>query len=216
MATLHEILPHILKRLSPNRFRCHAHIILFCLITTTLVGCQTVGGTVSTINYSAPPDPAAFYVIPFSPSVTDHHISALIETRLTQLGLQKATAPGAANVGVIYAYSADANGSIESAPDPAFGGHAVYTTFPRTFRIALFDIHASDANRLAFLWQGEIYSVGQSRNFGDLAPYFVNALFNNYGQTVSNKRWGEVVMAPPSIPSNSSTNHPVIPPPSTR
>jgi hypothetical protein len=41
--------------------------------------------------------------------------------------------------------------------------------------------------KIEVLWQGEVYSMGTSTNMFLLAPVFIEALFENYGETVTNK-----------------------------
>lgn len=169
-------------------------LALIAMIAMLLSACTSLQGTVSTIYYNDPPQPSLFHVSPNSLSVTDRNISALIEAKLIEKGYQKATTPEAANVGVVYKYSFDSSGSVHSVPDYAVGGHATYTTYPRHFQIAVFDLRKPlSQDKITFLWQGEIYSAGMSRNIGFLAPYFIEVLFENYGQTVSNKTFGKVV-----------------------
>ena len=119
--------------------------------------------------------------------MTDHNITALIEAKMIAKGFQKASSIEAANVGVLYKYSIDPQGSIHSAPDYAVGGHTTYTVYPRHFQVAVFDLRKRDPDKIDFFWQGEIYSPGTSRNVGLIAPYFIDVLFENYGKTISNK-----------------------------
>lgn len=158
-----------------------------------LSGCTTIGGTVSAIFYAEPPQPPLFFVIAQdSFSVTERNISALIEAKMSEKGYQKSPSFEAANVGVFYKYSIDSSGSIHSVPDYAAGGHQTYTTFPRTFQISVIDLQKSKIpEKIEFLWQGELYSAGSSRNISQLAPYFIEVLFENYGRSVSNKNFSK-------------------------
>jgi hypothetical protein len=151
-----------------------------------LSGCFALHGSVSTISYSEPPQPRLFYVSPNSLSVTDQNIKALIEAKLIEKGYQKAASPETANIGVVYKYSIDQNGSTYSEPDYALGGYATHTIYPRHFQIAIVDLMKRKPDQVEFFWQGEVYSAGSSRNIALVAPYFIDALFENYGKTVSN------------------------------
>ena len=124
---------------------------------------------------------------------TERNISALIEAKMSEKGYQKANSIESANVGVLYKYSVDPSGSVWSGQDGA-GGQATYTTFPRHFMIGVIDLQKSKVpEKIEFLWQGELYSAGTSRNISLLAPHFIDVLFENYGTTVSNKRFSKVV-----------------------
>jgi hypothetical protein len=156
-------------------------MILISVGTISLAGC--VSGTVSTAYYSAPPQPPMFIVIsPDSLSLTERNISALIEAKLSERGLMKATSFEAANIGVLYKHSIDPTGSVVS------DGYEVSTVYPRHFQITVIDLHRSKMpEKIEILWQGEVYSTGSSRNISSLAPIFIEQLFFNYGKTVTNK-----------------------------
>jgi hypothetical protein len=153
---------------------------------------------VSSISYGDPPQPPLFFIVlKDSISVTDRNIIGIIEARLTEIGYQKATSFEGANVGVLFSYSIDPNGSIYSEPDYAVGGHNTYTAFPRHFQLAVIDLKKSKVpDKVELLWQGEIYSAGRSRNIGLVAPYFIEVLFENYGKTVSNQTFIKPMMGP--------------------
>jgi hypothetical protein len=155
----------------------------------TFTGCTSLSGTVSAISYGDPPQPPLFFVISKdSMSVTERNITALIEAKMNEKGYKKANSLEGANVGVVYKYSIDPQGSVHSVPDYAAGGHSTYTTYPRHFQISVIDLHKSKIpDSLEFVWQGEVYSAGTSRNISLIAPYFIDVLFENYGKTVSNK-----------------------------
>ena len=156
-------------------------MILLSTATISLVGC--VSGTVSTAFYGDPPQPATFIVIsPDSLSLTDRNISALIEGKMSERGYRKATSFEAANIGVLFKHSIDPTGSVSGA------GSGVRTTFPRHLQITVIDLQKSRMpEKLEILWQGEVHSAGQSRNISWLAPIFIDQLFLNYGQNVTNK-----------------------------
>jgi hypothetical protein len=174
----------------------YVRMILISMVAISLASCATqLAGTVSAVSYSVPPQPPTFIVIsPDSLSLTERNISALIEAKMSKRGYQKANSNESANVGVLYKYSIDPTGSKSSVPDYAVGGHATYTTYPRHFMIAVIDLQKSKMpDKIEFLWQGELYSAGSSRNISLLAPHFIEALFENYGTTVTNKSFSKVV-----------------------
>lgn len=156
-------------------------MMLVSMAALSLVGC--VSGTVSTAFYSDPPQPAMFIVIPpDSLSLTDRNISALIETKMSESGCQKATSLEAANIGVLFKHSIDPSGSVSG------GRSGVDTLYPRHLHITVIDLQKSKMpEKLEILWQGEVYSEGTSRNISWLAPIFIDQLFLNYGKTVTNK-----------------------------
>jgi hypothetical protein len=155
--------------------------VLVNAIGACLAGC--VSGTVSTAFYKDPPQPSMFYVIsPDSFNLTDRNISSLIEAKLSEKGYVKAATLEAANIGVFFKHFIEPSGSVVS------NGRQIYTVYPRHFQIFVFDIQKSKPpEKFDFIWQGEIYSSGSSRNISDLAPIFLEQLFLNYGQTVTNK-----------------------------
>lgn len=157
-------------------------MILISMAAISLASC--VRGTVSAVSYSDLPQPAMFIVLSTdSLNLTERNISALIEAKMSAKGYRKATSPETANIGVLYKYSIDPTGSISS---DGYGN--ADTTFPRHFQIAVIDLRKSRLpEKIEFLWQGELYSEGTSRNISRLAPDFIEALFENYGKTVTNK-----------------------------
>jgi|CXWL01.1.fsa_nt_gi hypothetical protein len=166
-------------------------MILVGMAAISLASCAAlVDGTVSAVSYSAPPQPPMFFVIsPDSLSLTERNISALIEAKMSEKGYQKANSIESANVGVLYKYSVDPSGSVWGGQD----GQAIYTIFPRHFMIGVIDLQKSKVpEKIEFLWQGELYSAGTSRNISLLAPYFIDVLFESYGTTVSNKKFSKV------------------------
>ncbi len=170
-------------------------MMLVSMAAISLASCaMQVGGTVSAVSYSAPPQPPMFFVIsPDSLSLTERNISALIEAKMSEKGYQKANSIESANVGVLYKYSVDPSGSVWSGQVGA-GGQATYTTFPRHFMIGVIDLQKSKVpEKIEFLWQGELYSAGTSRNISLLASYFIDVLFESYGTTVSNKKFSKEI-----------------------
>jgi uncharacterized protein DUF4136 len=190
-------------RFQPKTFRGETVIapicvrmVLIIMAGISLASCATsLHGTVSAVSYSAPPQPPLFIVIsPDSLSLTERSISALIEAKMSKRGYQKAESIESANVGVMYKYSIDPTGSMSSVPDYSTGGQVTYTTYPRHFMIGVIDLQKSKLpEKIEILWQGELYSAGTSRNISLLAPHFIDVLFENYGTTVSNKRFSKVL-----------------------
>ena len=156
-------------------------MILISMAAISLASC--VRGTVSAVSYSDPPQPPMFIVLSSdSPSRTERIISARIEDKMSARGYRQATSLEAANIGVRYKYSVDpGNVSVDS------NGQADWE-FPRHFQIAVIDLQKSKMpEKIEVLWQGEVYSMGTSTNMFLLAPVFIEALFENYGETVTNK-----------------------------
>ena len=117
-----------------------------------------------------------------SSSLTERIISALNEDKMSARGYEKATSLEAANIGVRYKYSVDPGSiSVDS------NGQADWE-FPRHFQIAVIDLQKSKMpEKIEVLWQGEVYSMGTSANMFLLAPVFIDALFDNYGKTGTDK-----------------------------
>jgi len=165
-------------------------MLLISVGAISLAGCTFIDGTVSTAYYSAPPLPPMFIVIsPDSLSLTERNISALIEAKLTERGLRKATSFEAANIGVLYKYSIDPLGRTYNIP----GSPIFNTTYPRHFMIAMIDLRKSKMpEKVEYLWQAELYSEGSSRDISSLAPIFIEELFLSYGKSVTNKSFSLV------------------------
>jgi hypothetical protein len=156
-------------------------MILISMAAISLAGC--ISGTVSTVSYSDPPQPPMFIVLsPDSLSLTESIISARIEEKMSTRGYGKATSLEAANIGVRYKYSVDPGSvSVDS------NGQADWE-FPRHFQIVVIDLQKSKMPEKAeVLWQGQVDSTGTSTNISLLAPVFIEVLFENYGETVTNK-----------------------------
>lgn len=166
----------------PNR-PFYALPILLGIIGTCLGGC--VSGSVSTVFYKDPPHPRMFYVIsPDSRDPTNRNLSNLIEAKMSERGYTKALSFEAANIGVLFQYSVDPTASVVS------DGSTFTTVYPRRFQILVIDLEQSKLpEKVEPIWQGEIYSAGTSQNISRLAPIFVEQVFLNYGQTVTNERF---------------------------
>lgn len=163
--------------------------ILLGLVAFSLASCSSIlSGTVSAVFYNEPPQPPVFTVISQDPlSLTDRTISARIEAKMSERRYRKAISPEAANVGVLYKYSIDPLGSVQNVPD-----FPIYTTYPRRFMIAVIDLRKSKLpDKPEFLWQGEVYSMGESTNLSVLAPDFIDVLFEYFGTTISNKEFSK-------------------------
>ena len=163
--------------------------ILLGLVACSLVSCSaTLSGTVSAVFYTEPPQPPIFTVIYQDPfSLTDRTISARIEAKMSERGYRKAMSLEAATVGVLYKYSIDPLGNVQNIPE-----FPIYTTYPRRFMIAVIDLRKSKLpDKPEFLWQGEVYSLGDSTNLSVLAPDFIDVLFEYFGTTISNKEFSK-------------------------
>lgn len=189
-----------------HRFRVLCSMILVSMAAISLVSCfyRSLDVTVNAVSNSAPPQPPMFIVIsPDSLSFERHilHISALIEAEMSKRGYQKATSLETANIGVLYKYSINPIGSVSSVPDSAVGGHAtslpfwLYSPYPQyfhIFQITVIDLQKSKTpETIEILWQGELHSARTTSGMSDMAQYFIEALFDNYGTTVSNRRYSK-------------------------
>jgi hypothetical protein len=181
----------------PNSLKKHHAVIVAGVIRTILLGlvalslanCSSIlSGTVSAVHYNGPPQPPEFTVLSQDPlSLTDRNISARIEAKMSERGYRKAMSPETANVGVLYKYSIDPLGNVQNIPD-----FPIYTTYPRRFMIAVIDLRKSKLpDKPEFLWQGEVYSLGESTNLSVLAPDFIDVLFEYFGTTISNKEFSK-------------------------
>lgn len=159
------------------------------MVAFSLASCSSIlSGTVSAVFYNEPPQPPLFTVISQDPlSLTDRTISVRIEAKMSERGYRKSLSPEAATVGVLYKYSIDPLGNVQNIPD-----YPIYTTYPRRFMIAVIDLRKSKLpDKPEFLWQGEVYSLGESTNLSVLAPDFIDVLFEYFGTTISNKEFSK-------------------------
>ena len=172
---------------------------LLLVSAIALCGCAGVlSGTVNTATYSEPPAKRSFTVItPDNLSLTDRNLSAQIERKMLERGYVKADSPKTANVAVIYKYSVGPGRTeVNSSPDFVWGGKQIETstTYPRFFQIVIVDLEKSKLpEKVEIIWQGEVRSSGSSENISEIGPYFIDALFENYGGTVTNKRFFKTV-----------------------
>ncbi len=168
---------------------------LVLLLTFVLSGCVgMLSGTVSTATYLETPRQSSFTIVtPDSLSLTDRHISVLIEKKMLERGYVKTDSPKSANVAVLYKYSVGP-GATEISSNPSGTQIATDTTFPRFFQIMIVDLQKSKIpEKIEVIWQGELRSRGGSENISKLAPYFIDVLFENYGGTVMNKRFFKTI-----------------------
>lgn len=173
--------------------------ILLIVLGLILSGCAGVfHGTVSTATYTDPPQQPLFTV--FSSdllSLTEKNITALIETKMSERGYTKAGSREAANVAVFYKYSVGLGRThVSSSPDFVWGGQKVVSTtvYPRFFQIVVVDLERSKLpEKIEIIWHGEVYSSGSSANISKLAGHFIDELFENFGTTVTNKRFFKVI-----------------------
>ena len=169
---------------------------IFSLFILFLTGCVpgVINGNVSTALYSsAPLQPYFTIVSPNTLSLTDRNINTIISQKMIEQGYIKAKTSEDANVAVLYNYSIGAGAtSVSSSTDFVWGGQTVESTtvYPRFFQIIIVDLKRSNIpDKIEIIWQGEIYSKGSSSNIYRLAHYFLDVLFENYGKTVTDKRF---------------------------
>ena len=176
----------------------HISILAF-LACILFAGCApTLTGRVNTLSQIEPPHNPLFKVIsPDSVSLTERIIREHIEKKMTEHGYRKASPEEVPNVAVLYKYSVGSGiASVSSSPDYVMGGQKVSSSseYPRFFEIVLVDIEKSKAPAdTKIIWQGEVYSSGSSTNISRLAPHFIDVLFDNYGSTVTNKRFTQFI-----------------------
>lgn len=167
------------------------------VIAIFLGGCA-LKGTINTANYTAPPQNPSFSVVSQnSLSLTDRGIIKLIEAKMVEKGY-KSSLDNKANVAVLYKYSVGSGATHAlSSPDYVNGGQLVssHTSYPRFFEIILVDLEKSKLpEKVEVIWQGELRSSGSSTDMTRLAPTFLDLLFENYGLTVTGKKF--LVSAP--------------------
>jgi hypothetical protein len=158
----------------------HSSFLLLSLVASLFLhGCTSLEGIVSAQSHSGIPQPVLFYVSSDSSSRTDDKITALIEAKMVDKGFQKASAMGAANVGVTYKYS------INQYAEPDY---SVWH-----FQVDVLDLRQRIPDNIELFWQGEIYSAGTSRDIGLIAPYFIDVLFENFDRTVPRKNFSRQI-----------------------
>src|SRR5688572_28913905 len=160
-----------------------------------LLGClpSTISGRVSVASYSQPPANRSFTVLGQQLSLTDRKIASLLDEKMTERGYQKAALPSDATVAVLFRYSVDSGSTrVSSSPDFVFGGQRVvsHVQYERFLEIVMIDLQKSDLpNKLEITWQGELRSSGSGNDMSRLAPVFIDAIFENYGKSVTNQKF---------------------------
>lgn len=170
----------------------------FIVLGSLLVGCAPLTGSVNTLSHMKPPQNPLFKVIsPDSVSLTERIIKEHIEKKMAEHGYRKASPEEVPNVAVPYKYSVGSGiASVSSSPDFVWGGQRVESSseYPRFFEIVLVDLEKSKAPAdTKIIWQGEVYSSGSSTNISRLAPHFIDVLFENYGSTITNRRFSKII-----------------------
>ena len=180
-------------RMEHSQLRLAAFLV--CLL---FVGCAPLTGSVNTLSHMKPPQNPLFKVIsPDSISLTERIIREHIEKKMAEHGYRKASPEEVPNVAVLYKYSVGSGiTSVSSSPDYVMGGQKVRSSseYPRFFEIVLIYIERTQVPEASkTIWQGEVYSSGSSTNISELAPHFIDALFENYGSTVTNRRFSKFI-----------------------
>jgi hypothetical protein len=179
-------------------------LILLCLIVLT--GCfyfQThIEGRVSTAKYRDLFEGGAFSVVGSKEiSLTDKYVQDLIVAQMKANGFRFTDDLSKAEILVLYSYSIGPGRTeveVQSRRSFVRGGTQVSssssTQFPRQFEIAIIDAKKTvETQKLEIIWQGEINSEGSSQNIKWLAKYFLEELFKNLNQTVTDQRFRRVV-----------------------
>lgn len=176
----------------------HISILAF-LACVLFAGCAApLTGRVNSLSQMEPPHNPLFKVIsPDSISLTERIIRERIEKKMAEHGYRKASPGEVPNVAVLYKYSVGSGiTSVSSSPDFVMGGQKVESSseYPRFFEIVLVDLEKSKAPAdTKIIWQGEVYSSGSSTNISRLAPHFIDVLFENYGSTITNRRFTKFI-----------------------
>jgi len=166
--------------------------ILFLLFPIfLLVGC--VAGRVNTFsNYEIPPK-ASFAIIGSEmPTPTERNIQKLISDEMVKRGYVPAINTNKADLAITYNYSIGEGQTVISSKQDSYGRNKITseTEYPRYFIINLIDIKKSDqAKKIVIIWQGEVYSSGGSSNINRVAGAFVEAIFEQFGKSVTNERF---------------------------
>lgn len=173
-------------------------LISLLVLGFVLAGCGALSGRVSTLSHMESPKNPLFKVDSSdSISLTERIIREYIEKKMEEHGYKRPSSGEAPNVGVFYKYSVGSGvTSVSSSPDFVWGGQRVESAseYPRFFQIVLIDLEKTKApETIKIIWQGEIYSSGSSTNISRLAPHFIDVLFENYGSTVTNKRFSKFI-----------------------
>jgi len=164
---------------------------LLSLMALTLNGCAgTISGRVDSASYQRGILTGTFIVIPPDQlSLTDKAIAEMIVEKMSEQGFESASIDDAPDIAVLFSYTVG-GASVWSRPDRVTGGHSVHSSHPRSFQVVLVDLARSrEQGELSILWQGETYSSGSVSDIRRVAPYFVDAIFENFGRTVADKRW---------------------------
>jgi hypothetical protein len=174
-------------------------LALIFMISLILNSCITViSGTVSTAKLAEPPPNHKFIVVVKDQmDLTGKIIAELIEHKMIDHGYTKASSLETANVEVLFNYSIGTGQTVVSShPDYSQGGQQVVasrTRYPQFFQIAIVDLSKPKTpDKLEIIWQGEVHSSGSSSNMSELAGPFLDELFENYGNTVTNKTFYEL------------------------
>ena len=161
-------------------------------ILVFLSGCAHITGRINTASYAEPPQKPSFIVVISDPlSLTDRNIGVLIEKKMEERGYNKAASEAEANVAVLFKYGIGA-GTTEVSGGTYEGRVTVssYTTYPRFFQVTVVDLSKSKLpNKIEIIWQGELRSKGSLDDISRPAPYFIDALFECYGSTVTNEKF---------------------------
>lgn len=178
------------------------HLFLLAVLVLAMSGCATthgiLTGSVSTAFTEEPKGRREFVILLPNPlSLQDRQIGDRIEKKLIERGYTKAPSTGHANVAVRVRYAiGEGNTEVHSSPDFVWGGKEINTStsYPRFFELIMVDLTRSNLPDDFFvIWQGEVKSEGSSTNMERLAEYFIDTLFEHYGETVKGKRFGKFV-----------------------
>lgn len=170
------------------------YAVPIAILAIVISGCgaAVIQGKLNAATYQPLPTNASFTVLDSgSHTFTDRLIQDLVATEMKKRGFNPANSPDKADLAVSFSYTiGDGETHVGTTHDHLRGGKNVvsYTVFRRHLQISIIDVALSKGkSQPVFAWQAEIYSTGSSRNIGHIASRLLPELFENLGETVTNK-----------------------------
>lgn len=157
----------------------------------TLSGC--VAGRVSTIaNKELVTGSKIFVTDADALSVTSTQVKKLISGKLIEREYVIVSDEKAADAIVIYKYSVGGGVTEVISNYNSETGEKTFnttTSYLRFFQIAIIDAKSSKPNKPDVIWKGEVFSNGSSPDIISVIKVFINVLFDNYSNSITNKRF---------------------------
>jgi hypothetical protein len=165
-------------------------ILLFCSCLF-LSGCF-VKGVVSSATYKLPSEYSTYSIKTDTiQTLTEQRIQGYIIDKMSSYGFKKIDDVNKAEYALVYSYKIGGGKTVVSSTYIYVLDSKKMTSsteYPRYFQIGLIDQKASkEANKIIFAWQGEVYSKGVSSNIINVAKYFIEQIFSEYGQNTYDK-----------------------------